>query len=366
MNKSPRDMIHSLTGLRFFAALWVVLHNASSYAPMDPGFVRTINWGVFTPIIERGLLGVDIFFVLSGFVISYVYQRTFKKGLHWNNIWRFYALRLARIWPIHVSILFIIFAIMVFHIDPYVDLGKFDQLVYNFTLTTSWGFYSYSDWNGPAWSLSAEWFVYLLFPFISVLLIPRNTVRKLIIFLCTIPVIAFFLIASDFNLIEDDGIGALLRVSLGFMTGCALYNLYAFKLNYRWDIIQPCSWLLLLSSCFIKHNIAFLLVAPSIMAIVLSCAHCNNSRSLLSRPTFIYLGKLSFATYMVHQPIFVLQRHLLGDEYLHLISQYGDLIKWPLLMISLLIVIAAAAVLHHIIEQPCRRFIKRRINIKNI
>ena len=88
-----RDDIRSLTGLRGVAAWWVVLYHFNELLP-----VSVHGWP--TALLGRGYLAVDLFFILSGFIIAYNYLDGFsafdpRKYLH------FLGVRIARIYPLH-------------------------------------------------------------------------------------------------------------------------------------------------------------------------------------------------------------------------------------------------------------------------
>src|SRR3977135_1159967 len=90
-----REKIDSLTGLRGIAALWVALYHGVGALPIEgaiPAVVRNI--------VGCGWLAVDLFFVLSGYVISYVHQRDFVRVTP-SEYLRFLKLRIARIYPAH-------------------------------------------------------------------------------------------------------------------------------------------------------------------------------------------------------------------------------------------------------------------------
>ena len=87
----PQDL-KQLTSLRFFAAMWVVLfHYWPSLSAVMP------------PLVSKGYLGVELFFVLSGFILSHVYLKGFGEGRfkYADFLWA----RLARIYPVHVATL---------------------------------------------------------------------------------------------------------------------------------------------------------------------------------------------------------------------------------------------------------------------
>lgn len=167
-----RGDIPQLTGLRFVAAVWVLLLHAS-YVPGDV-FAR---WTApIAPLVAAGPLGVDLFFVLSGLVLTRAYLDRLGRRPSPRGTLRFVRARFARVWPLYaaVTIAFGLWctARMAFGHDgvvtwqtPQPDLGPLGW-VRQLTMTQLW------DSRGiegisfvlPAWSVSAEWLAYLAFP----------------------------------------------------------------------------------------------------------------------------------------------------------------------------------------------------------
>jgi peptidoglycan/LPS O-acetylase OafA/YrhL len=143
--------IDALTGLRFFAALSVI-------------FVHALNQGLSRDAGYEQLAAsaVTFFFVLSGFILTYVYDQR----LTWAKVPEYLVARWARIWPLHVTCL-------VFTAALYLSRGYLAwnsetawRFISNLFLVQSW--IPILGWplafNGPAWSISTELGFYLLFP----------------------------------------------------------------------------------------------------------------------------------------------------------------------------------------------------------
>jgi len=132
-----------------------------------PGFRSAL-----APVLNCGAQGVDLFFILSGFVLTWNYPRPhgrgrFRRGTRCHFLW----LRLARVWPVylvtlHLAAAWIIFTLNVGHIPSQVA-GDLNAVSYvrQVLLAQLWfqPFFDGSSWDGPAWSISAEWLAYLLF-----------------------------------------------------------------------------------------------------------------------------------------------------------------------------------------------------------
>ncbi len=154
--------IKALTGLRGYAALWVVLSHASFTDSLSAPLAARLNWGRADGVLRHEYLAVDLFFVLSGFVLTHAHARELDGGVDGRSYVRFLLLRLARVYPLHL--LALVAAVLIAQVVPSHLENTAGSLVLNILLMSSWGFCSTLSWNGPAWSLSSEWLAYLVLP----------------------------------------------------------------------------------------------------------------------------------------------------------------------------------------------------------
>ena len=152
-----------LDGMRAFACLWVMLHNASNG---DFGAcLKTTDWFYLMSPVTAGHLGVELFFVLSGFLITHILLKDHDR---YGDIdcWHFWRSRLIRIWP--VLCLFTIYMLVVVPEGTLVkpsNLGQLWKLVFlnNF-------FTSNQD---HIWSIAVEFQFYLFSPFLVIQMAKR-------------------------------------------------------------------------------------------------------------------------------------------------------------------------------------------------
>src|SRR3712207_1650730 len=176
-SRRSRSEIRALTGLRIVAAVWVVLFHFEGqlmpYVDQLPGSHA---------VISAGWIGVELFFVLSGFVIARSYLD--ECGRRWSTAGaaRFVANRFARVWPAWMAVTVAACTWLlvsprlgltphVVSTHPPLDLAV---LLRQMTMTQMWGESSLVDvsWVPPGWSISAEWLAYLTFPLLALAMRP--------------------------------------------------------------------------------------------------------------------------------------------------------------------------------------------------
>ena len=363
MPAAGRENIQTLTGLRGVAAIWVVLFHVC-FGEADgylPGFYEKIQWGFGKNIILHGVYAVDIFFVLSGFILTYVHRQEFVTRLTLHGIANFLLLRLARIYPMHLVVVVVLIGAAA--------LGFWDQKVIsygdvlrNITLTNMWVDPSL---NTPAWSVSAEWLAYLCFPIIIKLLVPiqrRDFQLLAIFFLVTVyPMsIQFFQWQWEWHYSWI----AMARVLNGFILGCMMFGVQKHFDIYN-DSFRASRWCLAFVLVFmvllvLRLQIVFLY--PLIPCIIVTLANAQTGIARVFRNKIVvFLGTISFGIYMVHYPVLEIVRYALNDYYAGMNSELHQPLLWVHLGGILVLVIAVASLCYFWIEKPSREYFKRKL-----
>lgn len=349
----PSDL-RALTSLRAFLALGVVLFHYQ--LQWDPALG-------FSPIIERSRLAVDAFFFLSGFILAHVYGPSFATGTF--SYRRFIVARLARLYPLHLAVLGLATVMVVgataigVRYDPstYTLEGFFKTLF----LVQAW-FPSETgyNWSGPSWSLSAEWFAYLLFPAYALLAV---RMRRRPWLLLGLGIVAYVVIDGAYGAIfgkvlprAEDDMG-ILRIAPAFLIGMALYGLGR---NTVWRpavAITAClattGLLLAGMQLSLDDRIIVALAAPVVFS--WSMLAKTQSEGLLASPILVFAGEVSFALYLAHMPILVAYKGLAAE----IRGIDSGFVMTPLELTGLFIVTAAASVaLHLLVEKPGRSWIR--------
>lgn len=163
--------IRQLTGIRFVAAFWVLAYHLQG--PFN--VLGLLSIPILADVMRVGRLGVDLFFALSGFILTHTYLTRMGSGPHVKQTLKFWWLRLARIYPVHVVMLiiagFAVFAQARVEEDS-IDRDWWNPIDFtkNLLLIQEWGPNPERGWNFVAWSLSMEWLAYLAFPFLVLVL----------------------------------------------------------------------------------------------------------------------------------------------------------------------------------------------------
>jgi peptidoglycan/LPS O-acetylase OafA/YrhL len=218
--------IRQLTGIRFVAAAWVLLYHLQ-------GPLNQLNLliPVFADVLRVGRLGVDLFFALSGFILTHTYLRRLGPAVRVRGTVDFWWLRLARIYPVHLVMLFIAGGAVVAQAKVTGDELDRDWLnpldfAKNLLLVQEWGPEPQRGWNFVAWSLSMEWLAYLVFPLLVLLLwvMHRRVATPLLVVAgvaAITPLIVYGLSTSDPY--YTDNWGSTYRILTEFTTGAITY-----------------------------------------------------------------------------------------------------------------------------------------------
>lgn len=340
-----------LTAMRFFAAMWVVL--------MD--YVPSLGLSMPAPI-GRGYLGVELFFVLSGFILSHVYMQAFGEGrFHYRE---FLWARLARVYPVHIATLvgLGVLAALAAAVGAQTDsrVLEWSSLPAQLTLTQAWGLGLAGGWNHPSWSISAEWFAYLAFPAFALAFWPLNRRPWIAIVLAITLVIGLnlmFVRIAGFPLSHATIEWGALRIVPCFALGCATWLLWrANPVSSR-----------RLAEAGVLASVAAVSICASVGApdwllviifggLIFSLGSLTGAGSkLLTAPLWVYLGEVSFAIYMVCIPWLLVFGH--GAKTIFRIS--GEALPPVLWAILIVGVIPAAMVVHHLVERPAREAMRR-------
>lgn len=345
-----------LTAIRFWLALGVVL------------FHYQVQWewdtSSYTPLLERTWLAVDVFFVLSGFVLTHAYRESLDNGR--LNYLRFLAARVARIFPTHIVALLFVLAMVIGAtvVGAQFDTKLYDPAAFLPTLLLVHAWFptdTTAQWNGPSWSLSAEWFAYLSFPvfaWVGVALRQRPWVLIGLSVLLFVGLDLLYQALFDRILVHAQARMGILRIIPEFLLGIALY-----RLGERVDVGRAVAIAGAVASTLLVLGLLHFgaddrLVVAGAAPLVLAMAMLSKARvdAGLARPWMLAAGEASYALYLIHLPILIAWKGLISvltdrpSNYLFA--------GWEVITL-LLLTLSAAFGLHYLVEAPARRWIRR-------
>jgi peptidoglycan/LPS O-acetylase OafA/YrhL len=214
-----RNEIRPLTGLRGVAALVVALYHCTLQTTMPVPY---------TPrFIHHGYLAVDLFFVLSGFVLALTYGRLFRESVSARAVAGFLFRRFARIYPAYIAITaFVLLRYGQPNSRPY----DAHDLVANLFLVQAWGF-GFRSILGNAWSVSTELFAYLAFPWIILSVARARVIKPLLLLLAIGGIVSVFRfgagVTGPLDVTGENSPFAVMRCCSGFVLGILAFELTA-------------------------------------------------------------------------------------------------------------------------------------------
>lgn len=355
-------MIKPLTSLRFFFALMVFLSHLW-FLQDESAYLRHL----YDDIFYEGYVGVSFFFILSGFVLGYSYHDKILYGQ--TKFSQFWLARFARIYPLHLLTLLLVIPLS-FDGDATEWVTRFVLnifLIQSFVPSDDVYFY----FNSVAWSISDEWFFYIMFPFLVFLLFNKKHIRLAPIILLLIP-IGLFLIKASYHE-KYFYINPLFRIS-DFVIGILLYRLYRKRkdleiLNNRTTAtIAEYLSLGILVLFFSFHNYisqgfrySCYYWAP--MALLIYVFSYSNGwiSGFLSNKLLVFLGEISFGFYMIHMVVLRYYAYLPTKiPVLAAIFPNGYTKAYIAFAISLL----SSIILYKFYEIPANKYIKRKLSGK--
>jgi peptidoglycan/LPS O-acetylase OafA/YrhL len=342
--------LNALTGIRGIAAWLVVLyHIRLSLADILPA-----------PVIAafaKGYLAVDLFFILSGFVLWYNYADRLRAGGPGEAgafLWR----RIARIWPLHAFILalFVAFSLVLVTTGRDSSAYPFAELPLHLLLVQNWGFTSELRWNDPAWSISTELAAYLVFPLV---VLAARWERLPTPALLAVGAALLGAIPLLFWAHGETVLGAripqlgLPRCLLEFALGNLLCLFWLRSRGHRHAgriALAACAAILLAALGLGWAETVFLPAAFLAGLLALALGRGVLARTLggaIPR----YLGEISYSTYLAHTFLFLVFKLAFVDASLQL--------DWPRFLGFLLVVLGASVALYHGVEKPAQRWLGR-------
>ncbi len=336
-----------IDGLRGISILFVVIFHA------------------FPQCFPNGYLGVDVFFAISGYLITLITVDEFNKNLF--SALNFYIRRIKRILPTALIVLFCstIFAILTLHFEEFENFKKYlasSALFFtNYQILNQAGYFDISNQYKPLmhfWSLSAEEQYYLFWPIILVLFRFLKTAEaKIVILICVLFTVLFgtsiyFFVSNYLNTVGSDNYYSMLVRCWEIMAGAGIALLMNFKKFQR--MIQkirenPVFNFGSLSVLFFSLAIVDSLRITSTFWVIIAslCAILNGGKGFFGwilriRP-LVYLGLVSYSLYLWHWPVLSFLRIFNG--------QISEIVTVIAIFVSFIL----AALTYELVEKPIKK-----------
>lgn len=325
-----------LTGVRGIAAFYVVLYHC----------FHLVSENQF---VKNGYLSVDLFFILSGFVMALSYAENINKDFSFKRIFAFFQNRFARVWPAYFFWLLCNSAYLMYKNKFFaLDFIPNVLMVQNLGLSPSI--------IGTGWSISIEFCSYILFPVVSLLLFkaqPRYTVFLIFIVFSCLTLISksghgvsgpldITLYSDYFTIVR--GVGEfILGIYLFIITSGVVTNYSQRYIGIFTDSIFALIIIFLSLKGFDVINVMlfFLLIGGLFLS-----GKSLTSRILSSKP-FHFLGEISYSLYLCHIPLV----YFLMDK----IGNYIDPVGAFIISIIMLMIISYCSLT--VVEKPVRKLL---------
>lgn len=339
-----KGQLPALTGLRFFLALWVIVDHLVGPGHAFEPFAQMLPHP-FYMIVRGGYLAVTTFFVLSGFVLARTYGTT-----PWTrrNLWKYAVGRVARVYPVYLlSLLIVSRYIVAANTAPQ---SKGWLVAMHLALVQGWFVGHYTvGWNVAAWTLSVEMFFYLMFPLLIVPLRGAGWWKSL-----GAAALACVLTRLMWRAGISDNLKPVIHLS-DFLIGIAASNVYGLLIARGKSHWGP--WLYVPGVLGVATLIAYPQLLPSSVDLNTAIRPFNALLLIgfglgggwvaqaLSTRVVVYMGKASYAMYILHIPILWWAVHW-GFQFAT--------------EIYVLVVLVVSAIVYGWIEEPANRYLRAK------
>jgi peptidoglycan/LPS O-acetylase OafA/YrhL len=298
--------IPAMTGIRGLASLWVLLFHVQLNAGKYFGLVFLEQ----LPFLKLGWHAVDLFFMLSGFILMYAHERDFHT-LRQPAITRFGKLRFTRIYPLNTAVLLLIGVIAISNrsftawMRATNDPADFSSgaFVRTLLLANRWFLQQKGSWNEPVWSLSLEIIGYALFPLLaySALRLRRRTQAFAIAFASLAGFIYFSFVR---HMLFTNMIGqiAIARMLCCFVVGIAVFRIWALTASdgKGWAPVVGTTALLGIAIACVVPGAELALNSLFALLLFSLAFQQRGITSLFSSAPMMFLGRISFPLYLIH------------------------------------------------------------------
>jgi peptidoglycan/LPS O-acetylase OafA/YrhL len=360
--------LNNLTPLRGIAALWVAAYHFKMSIPAFSHVEQTM-------LLNKGYMMVDLFFIMSGFIIRHVYGDRFSDQITKPNVRHFFVARIARIYPLHIFTLALL-VFMTLISGEWNIVNDPAAIPTHVLLLQSFGVHQLATWNRASWSISAEWAAYIVFPLLAMFLYQAKRLAYTLL-----PILVITSYIALLYWLPPKGIGSAQRLILhqldvsydyGFLRGIAGFTLgmlsYGLYMDHRIrslfssDMIAVIFIAVTLLYMHEGLNDLFLIIAFTGVVLSFAC-NCGCLHKFCSIRPVQFIGKVSYSIYLIQwfvATFFTAFLELPGVNRVLPPLETVSLFTGSLYIIAYLaILVAFSSITYHGVENPCRNFINR-------
>lgn len=349
-----------LDSIRGIAATSVVIHHLL----LMPTFLAAFphNAWVNCSFFRSAWLLVDLFFVLSGMVMALSYiENDFTRF----SLREFMIRRLARVYPLHIVMLLanlvfrllrigLVMAGVVVAAPTVFEVNNAYSFGLNILLLHSMGFIDYLSWNAPSWSISVEFYTYVVFGLIVLFALRMGSLSWFYVLsgLIAVGSLVFIIFVLEKRSLELQTDFGLLRCFVGFFLGVLMVKIVDRLRAKPGPAVQGAlQFVAMIASVVLvslaETNPAATFLAPVMFAIFLGSLLAFPDallmpRILVAKP-LIWLGRRSYSIYMVHALVVLLAEYFVRGVGAGRIAALDSI--WAGLPATLNLVVSLAAVL---------------------
>jgi peptidoglycan/LPS O-acetylase OafA/YrhL len=354
----------ALTGIRTLLAIFIVLFH---FTPP--------HLGLLYPFIDNGYVFVGVFFLISGYILTYNYADR-GKSLAKREFW---LARFSRLYPVYLLVLILSISMVrdEWHARSHAEFWQ--GIILTPLVLQGWSPSVATFWNTVAWTLTSECLLYAAFPWVIRLPWPKTPTR-LALLLITLWVVGLVPHSLYLYLNPDHIVGPIDRYSSSqlirflkytplpyvctFLCGVTLGKLQlALVMTARQRLILSAMSLAAVATFFYTFVLQtpYLLIhgglmTPIFAALVLGLSGPHTISAVFSWRPLLLIGESSYCLYLLHFNVFQLLHTYKVLERLHLAA----LDPW----LSYVILILLALAVFHFVEIPARQAILRRFSTK--
>ena len=264
------------------------------------------------PIVRNAWLFVDFFFVLSGFVISHAYCNRLGDSRAFGS---FVIRRFGRLWPLHVAVLAAMVGLEFVDLafvsttgigairTPFSGRSTVPAIFTNLLLIHSLAIHRSTTWNSPSWSISTEFYTYIVFALIYIATRRFWSSAVLPLAIAVAAGIAVFVLAGTMDTTVDFG---FFRCVCGFFVGHVTYRIWSagqsLRFGRQWWLAEISS--IVAAAVFVSFvgSGPSSIAAPLVFAVVVWVFAQDGGpvAKLMNTLPLASLGAWSYSIYMVH------------------------------------------------------------------